>query len=429
MFLFYNFVLTLLSPIWVPWMIWRSKKRREAPNWQERQGNYQSIPKKKKHEKRIWVHAVSLGEVIASRPFLVALRTLAPNAKIILSTTTSSGHENAREKLDGLYDYLVYFPIDLPRFQLRAMQIVRPDAIAVMETELWFNFLWAAKVFETKTFIVNGRMSDRAFKNSQKFRWFYRSLFKMLDGCLVQSETDATRYESLGAQNIQILGNTKFDEAIGTVDESINWRSVLGIDPTDKVIVIGSTRSEFEEELVQNAVIPQLLADPTLRVIHAPRHLETADRILASWSGKLTKASQESLLRGGRRSAGDKSRYLVLDTYGELGGVFGIADIVVIGGGFDKLGGQNLIQPLALGKPVLHGPYMFNFREVAGQSVDIGASKICEDSASLQSNIKLLLENEHLRIEMSGRATALVQNNLGASDRYAKVVLKSIQQD
>ncbi|MEI8283057.1 MAG: glycosyltransferase N-terminal domain-containing protein, partial [Armatimonadota bacterium] len=128
MFFLYNLVVTLLSPIWVPWMMLLARKRQEAPNWRERSGNYQDIvARRDKTKRRVWVHAVSVGEVIAAKPFLQQLRTLAPDCEIILSVTTSSGHQTAREMEMPLYDSLVYFPIDVFKFTLRAMQWVRPD--------------------------------------------------------------------------------------------------------------------------------------------------------------------------------------------------------------------------------------------------------------------------------------------------------------
>ena len=423
MFLLYNLILTLLSPIWVPWMIWRSKKRQESPNWQERQGIYNSIPKKEKGEKRIWVHAVSLGEMIAVKPFLQELKQQKPEVKIILSTTTSSGHQSAREKLTEWFDYLVYFPIDLPRFQLRAMQRVRPDVIAIMETELWFNFLWAADVFNAPAYIVNGRNSDRAFKNSQKVKWFYKAMFKYLKGCLVQTQADAERFSYLGAQRVHVLGNVKFDEAASEIQSTTDWKKELYIPLNHRVVVIGSTRSEYEVELTQRAIIPILTENPHLTVIHAPRHIESAEEVMSAMKSLLPPNSSISC---GFRSKNEKATYLVLDSYGELAGVYNIADIVVIGGGFDMLGGQNLIQPLALGKPVIHGPNMFNFRDIATTSVSAGASMVCNTSLELQHSIESLLSDETQRGTMSQCASELVQKNLGASKRYAEAVLAEL---
>lgn len=436
MFIVYNLILTLLSPIWVPWMIWRTKKRKESPNWAERQGSYEkSLPAKGKNEKRIWVHAVSVGEVVAATPFLKELRAQNPKVKIVLSVTTSSGHQTAREKLNGLYDWLVYFPIDVPRFQLRAMQCVRPDVVAVMETELWFNFLWAADTFSVPVILVNGRSSDRAFSRSMKFRWFFRAMLKMVSRVLVQTEGDKSRFEQLGATTVEVFGNTKFDEAAGVVGaDPAHWRQELKIPEGRKVVVIGSTRSEFEEVLVANAFIGD--GRHNFVFVHAPRHLETADRLVETF-----KKVQRDTLSGlaledqgniasktvAKRTEGKFADYIVLDTYGELGAVYSIADVVVIGGGFDKLGGQNLIQPLALGKPVLHGPHMFNFRDVASASVEAGASIICKDGKELSENIDRLIKNREEAEKMSHAAKALVQKNLGASKRYAEAVLSVIK--
>ena len=415
-YLIYNFILTGLAPLWVPWMWLRTKKRGEQPNWAERQGNYEkSLPIKKKGDKRIWVHAVSVGEVIAAKPFLEQLRKQAPKAEIVLSVTTSSGHQTAREKLVGLFDHLVYFPIDMARFQLRGVQRIRPDVIAVMETELWYNFLWAADVFDVPVFMVNARSSDRAFRRSLKFRWFFAESLALVKEVLAQSEQDAERFRSLGAPRVRVLGNTKFDEAAGgSASDASDWRAKLGLDERP-VVVVGSTRSELEVKLVVEALAP---LKGSVQVIHAPRHLETA--------GEVVNAAQSAGFAVGLRSKAETSEYLVLDSYGELGAVYSVADVVIVGGGFDTLGGQNIIQPLALGKPVLHGPNMFNFREVAAQSVEAGASKICATSAELEAAVRELLGSVDQRTRMGSAASELVKANLGASERYAQVVLESL---
>ncbi len=417
MFILYNLALTLLSPIWVPWMIWRTRKRQEAPNWKERSGNYDGVVKvRDKKKNRVWVHAVSVGEVIAAKPFLSQLRQLAPDCEIVLSVTTSSGHQTAREMEMPLFDSLVYFPIDVPKFTLRAMQWVRPDVMVIMETELWYNFLWAADVFDVRTMIVNGRISDKAYKTDLKVSFFFRSLFKLMNRCLVQTETDKERFESLGAKGVEVFGNTKFDEASSVVSVDANeWREKLGIPTGKRVIVVGSTRSELEEQLVVDAFFQ--LKDVVF--VHAPRHIESAGRIIEVFQ-KQVGSSGKSI---GRRSLGESGDYLVLDTFGELGSVYSVADVVVIGGGFDELGGQNLIQPLALSKPVIHGPNMFNFRDVAASSVRAGCSIICDSSDEVATQIQSLLNDDERRKVMADGAKKLIADNVGASRRYAEAVI------
>ncbi|MBX3118250.1 MAG: hypothetical protein KF784_04235 [Fimbriimonadaceae bacterium] len=408
----YNLLLLILSPFWVPWMLWRSSRRKESPNWRERFGRYSFGPRK--DGKRIWIHAVSVGEVVAVLPILREVRKLLPDHEIILSVTTSSGHQTAREKAEGLFDHLVYFPIDLMRFQFNAMMRVQPAVVAVMETELWMSFLWQAKAFRASTLLINGRISDRSFPRSQKIAFFYRPLLGYVDHCLMQSEVDAERIKALGGQNVEVLGNCKFDEAVEGLDaNAAEWRRELKLPDGKPVLVIGSTRGEMEEKFVLEAIASVGL--DRVSVVHAPRHME---RVPA-----LAEQVQAAFGSVALRSKGEGGSYVLLDTYGELSKVYSVADIVVVGGGFDNLGGQNILQPLAHGKPVLHGPHMQNFRAVADAAQAAGASQTCGSPEELAAAINELLEDSVKRESMGAAAAKLVQGNLGASERYARVII------
>ena len=411
MYWLYNIFVLLLSPFWFTWMWLRARKRKEQPNWKERQGAF-DLPARK-DGKRIWFHAVSVGEVVAAMPILRELRSQLPDHEIVLSVTTSSGHQTAREKAEGLYDHLVYFPIDVARFQLSAMQKVRPSVVAVMETELWFNFLWAAKIFDVRTLLINGRISDRSFPRSRRIAFFYKALLKYVDRCLMQSEVDADRIKALGAAEVEVLGNCKFDQAMEGLDvDAAKLRQELGLVPDLPVIVVGSTRGDAEEDFVLKALVEVGLEK--VQVIHAPRHLESVPGLVEkarSWKAEV-----------GLRSAGHPARYLVLDTYGELAKIYAVADVVIIGGGFDNLGGQNLLQPLAHGKSVLHGPHMQNFREVTEAAGQAGAAWTCDTPEKLAGDIRLLLGDEALREKMGKAAKELIAQNAGASRRYAEAI-------
>jgi 3-deoxy-D-manno-octulosonic-acid transferase len=408
MFLLYNFLMTLLSPLWVPWMLLKARRRKERPNWKERQGDYDLTPRK--DGSRIWFHAVSVGEVVAAMPILRETRALLPDHEIVLSVTTSSGHQTAREKASELYDHLVYFPLDVARFQLAAMQRVQPQVVAVMETELWFNFLWSAKTFDAKALLINGRISDRSYPRARLLKFFYAGMLKMVDRCLMQTQKDAQRIASLGGRNVEVLGNCKFDQAIEGLDaDPAEWRDkLLGpTAPSVPVLVIGSTRGADEEDFVIEAL--KELVPARAIVIHAPRHLERAD--------DLERKVRKVFGQVGRRSENQPASYLILDTYGELSNAYSVADIVIIGGGFSNLGGQNLIQPLAHGKPVLHGPHMQNFREVAGQAVAAGASRVCASPQELRTAILELLENPALCERMGSAARELVRANSASGNK------------
>jgi len=411
MFLLYNFLLTILAPLWVPWMLFNSKKRKEAPNWKERTGE-PAVPERGA-KRRIWFHTVSVGEFVAATPILKELRKQLPNHEIVVSVTTSSGHKTARENGNGLYDYLIYFPIDVLRFQMAAIQRVRPDVVVVMETELWMNFLYAARTFRAKTILVNGRISDRAYPKSLKIKAYYRALFKNLNLCLMQSKTDVERIRSLGAKKAKMIGNCKFDQAIEGLDANrYEWEDKLGIDRDKPTVVVGSTRGAEEEKFVLDAL--ESIGFERFNVVHAPRHLERVDALAEQVKKR---AGKVALI-----SKGEKGSYLILDTYGELSHVYSVADVVIVGGGFAKLGGQNIIQPLALGKPVLHGVNMQNFKDVAAIAEAAGASISCTNEIELGNAVRRLLQDLDLRERMGDSAREVVLSNSGASAKYAKFI-------
>jgi len=411
MFLLYNFLLTIFAPVWVPWMLLKSRNRKERPDWGERQGRFDIPQRGEKH--RIWVHTVSVGEFMAATPVLKEIRKTLPDHEILVSVTTSSGHKTAREAEPGLYDHLVYFPIDVARFQLGAMQQVRPDVVAIMETELWMNFLWAAKTFGARTMLINGRISDRSFPRSMKVRPYYKTLLNDVDLCLMQSAVDVERITALGARSAKVVGNCKFDQATQGLDSAPNeWRQKLGIDSAKPTIVVGSTRGEEEELFVLEALTA--VGFDGVNVIHAPRHLERVSAL-----SELVKTQTGAVALRSREESGP---YIVLDTYGELGSVYCVADLVIVGGGFSNLGGQNIFQPLAHGKPVLHGPHMQNFRDIAAMADTAGAAKVCSTPDELAKAISEILKDKSLREKMGKQAGQLVQQNLGASKRYAKLI-------
>lgn len=409
----YNIAITLFSPIWVPWMLWRAKRRKEPVDWKQRTGELKI--QMRQGSRRIWFHAVSVGEVVASLPILREIRSFAPDAEIVLSVTTSSGHATAEDRATGLYDHLVYFPIDVPRFVLGSLVKVKPQVVAIMETELWFNFLWGAKSLKATTMLVNGRISDRSYPRSLKLQFLYESLLHELDFALMQSETDAYRIKHLGHKSPEVLGNCKFDEALaGTDADPAAWRQELGIAPDAFVVVVGSTRSDLEEDLVISALRDPRLAG--IQVVHAPRHLERAEQLAA-------KAKEFGV---GLRSRKETAPYLILDTYGELSNVYSVADVVVVGGGFDKLGGQNILQPLAHGKPVIHGPNMQNFRDASELAARARATATANTSQELADIIAGLKDDPAKRDAMGSAAAELVKAHVGASRRYAERIVAAL---
>ncbi len=414
MFFLYNLLLILTAPFWAPWMLWRTSRRKERPNWRERRGDYQDSMPEKGSRPRLWVHTVSVGEFVAAQPLLRELRSRLPEHEIVLSVTTSSGHGTAREAKERLYDHLVYLPLDLASFTRAAMRRVRPDALIVLETELWMNLFRAARGGGARIFVVNARLSDRSFPKASRLGFFYRPLLGMVRRVLAQSETDAERFRALGAKDVEATGNLKFDQALDGLDDATDWRRELGLDGR-AVVVVGSLRAEEF-----GGVARAISTEPTWQWVVAPRHLER--------TGEFVAALDEARAGGGYgyRSRGTYGGVTILDTYGELARVYRVADVAVIGGSFAKVGMQNLIQPLAHGKPVLHGPYTQNFRDVADLAKKAGASIVCEDANDLVRQLHRLIDDPERRARMGEAARALVEANRGASARMAEAILSSI---
>lgn len=410
MILLYNFLLVITAFFWLPWMILRARKRKEQPNWSQRAGDLKFTPGV--NPKRIWLHAVSVGEVMASLPILTELRKKLPGWEIVLSVTTSSGHETARTKAAGLYDFLIYPPIDLMRFTVRAMSRTKPAALVIMETELWYSLLWSAKEFGAATILANGRISDRSFSRSKHIAFFYKDVLSHFDHILMQTEQDKERILALGAPQAEVYGNTKYQEALDALTASPDhWRKELGIQPGEFVVFVGSTRGEEDETPVLEGIkmaFPDLAG---IKIIWAPRHLERA--------GDLAKRIAATLGPASMRSKGEKGQITLLDTYGELSQAYSAADVVIVGGGFANMGGQNLIQPLAHGKPVIHGLYMQNFRQAAQQAKEAGASLTVTTSADLAESLKKLKSDEALRTKMGLAGAEMVRSHAGAAERMA----------
>lgn len=415
----YNILITLTALIWAPMLALKARKRKEQPNWKERYGDLR--PNLDRSRPVVWIHAVSVGEVIAAEPVLGEIRKQAPDIQIVLTCTTSTGHATARERIvkQNLADHLHYFPIDVARFMWQATYRVQAHATVLFETELWLNFLYFSKAVESTNLLVNGRISDRSLRRARWVQFFYATVFQYLDHVLAQSNQDAERLKFLGAKHVEVVGNTKFDQAqSATAEDRQRWRQELGVLDDELLLVIGSTRGEAEEQFVLDAL--RSVDRSKLVVVHAPRHVENA--------AQLADRVRSLEPQVGLRSKGETARYLVLDTYGELANLYAAADFAIIGGGFEKLGGQNLIQPLAAGVPVLHGKHMHNFRDVASMADQAGASVSVETPAELAQWLQKWMQDPSDRQRRGAQGAELVKQHQGASHEYAERIIRAARE-
>ncbi|MEO6726403.1 MAG: 3-deoxy-D-manno-octulosonic acid transferase, partial [Blastocatellia bacterium] len=314
----------------------------------------------------IWLHAVSVGETLAAKPLIAALRERFPNHRLIISTTTMTGQAVARERLAEA-DGVCYFPFDWKFTVRRALNAIQPQIVILMESELWLNFLVECRVRNISTVVANGRISDRSFRRSRKFGFFIRRLYGLVTRFLMQSRVDAERAMKLGAspERVGVSGNLKYDirdtsesSALAETAKQLDDIFALSLSP---LIVAGST-SEGEEQILLEAFgqLQKLGRAENVRLLIAPRHPERFDAV-----AKLIRASR---LNWTKRSAGNQASktadVILLDSIGELAALYRFASIVFVGGSLVAKGGHNILEPAVFAKPIVVGPHMENFREI-----------------------------------------------------------------
>ncbi len=392
---------------------WALKKR---AGWSERFGKIEPMLSERWLSERwgsnskptVLLHAVSVGEVNALRA-LVPLLT--DQAAVVISTTTDTGLKHARSVFGDTCE-VVRYPLDCSWMVKRFLDTINPDAVALVELEVWPNFVKACKTRDIPIGLINGRISARSFKGYQKIRFFFKPTFARLDFACMQDQPYADRVTAMGATNAQITGTMKWDalDVFGPVPEpseaAIELADQLGLDLTQPIIVAGSTAPE-EEALLHNAC-PQ-----TVQLICAPRKPERFDEAAAAMPGCT------------RRSDGipkANPRHL-LDTIGELSTLYELADLVIIGRSFFNLHGSDPLEPAALGKPVLIGPQYSDFTSQIDTLLQADGIEVI-DQAGLGDRIAALLNDPTRRMELGDNARQCVARHQGASKVHADVLLK-----
>lgn len=336
----------------------------KASEWRQRLGRYprESSPRPGSSP-RLWIHAVSVGEVGVAGALLAALDRIQPGLDIVLSTTTPQGQELAQARFGGRAR-TIYFPLDLLGPVRRALRDLRPDVIACLETELWPNFLGEAQRLAIPTVLLNGRISERSFPRYRKLRWLLAPVLRGLAGMAMISPADAERIIAMGApaERVFVTGNMKgaglLERAEPPRAESL--RQTLQLSPEQPVMIAGSIR---DQEITW---LPEVFMDlvrerPDLVGIFAPRHLTRLGRLEEWFEQHGVPCQRYSGLVEGRevRRAG----VILVDRVGDLFDLYGLGDLAFCGGSLVPLGGQNILEPAAWGKVVFYGPHMENFLE------------------------------------------------------------------
>ena len=439
--LFYNIVLLLVSPVILAVLL---AKRRCRRGLLQRLGLKNSLsglfglsglsgrpdrlnePDRRDRPNRrvIWVHAVSLGEVVAVTPLVRELHRRHPEHRIVVSTVTETGREAVEQRLAGVADHC-YAPLDFPWVVSRFIKRLHPCLYIFVETELWPNLLWYLRRRGVPTALVNGRLSTRSFTRQQwaPVRSFYRTVLQGLSLCLMQSDRDVDRIVALGAEasRVRRTGNIKFDQPIPAVTERGATRARLGLQEGEQLVVAGSTHSGEEAMLVEcyRALVTRY---PSTVLLLAPRHIERAESVEA-----MVRASGFAVQRGstiqqasGLRSAGP--RVIVLDSRGELAAIYREAVVAFVGGTLVPVGGHNLLEPAQWAKPVLFGPYTDHCAEIADLLIQAGGGRRVLQAEDLTQQVMALFSDDEQRERMGRSARQVVEQNQGALQQTLEAI-------
>ncbi len=426
----YRLILGLAVPPLSLYFVWRiSRDRRYARDFSERLGSL-PFPFEPTPAGAIWLHAVSVGEVISAIPLLRSLRRHYPAAPVFLSCSTIAGREIASEKLTGVVTALFYSPLDYAFIVRRVLRKLKPSLVIVMETEIWPNLYREVKRSGAALAVVNGRISDRAFPRYRPWAWFLSAVLSQPDLLLVQSEEDGRRYGLLGApaDRVASAGNLKYDFNPGEGDIPTNLLDFIDHAGSSQIVIAASTMpprdaADVDEDDIVIAAYRQLAVEyPRLLFVLVPRRPERFEIVAA----KLEEAGIPYARRSHLPVTGTPPALpcvLLLDSMGELSRLFAIATVVFMGGTFPRRGGHNILEPAYFGKAVVAGPHMENFTAIAEEFTKAGALVRVAEPGDLAPAIGRLLYDSRRRTEIGERAQVLAAAKRGVTERIAERLL------
>lgn len=422
-----NTVYLALIFVALPWIVWSAVRHGKY-----REGFAEKllgrVPRREGGRPCIWLHAVSVGEVNLLQTTLTELRQRLPDADFVISTTTKTGHDLARQMYAE--HTVCYCPLDFSWAVDNALRRLRPDLLVLAELELWPNLIRSASRQGTKVAIINGRLSDNSFRGYQRIRPIVRHIIQSITLVVAQNNETAERFRRLGASNVVVSGSLKFDGARTNRDnqETRKLRELAAIEDDEVVLLAGSTQAPEEQYAID--AFRALQADhDKLRLILVPRHPERFDEV--------ARLLDESGLPWLRRSQLDRSQsvirnsqpaILLVDTIGELGAWWGTASIGFVGGSFGRRGGQNMLEPAAYGVATCFGPQTRNFRDIVGQLLAADAAQVVNDRAELEQFVERALNDRDWANHLGRRARELVVAQQGATLRTVDLLLPLIAQ-
>ena len=414
----YTVAVVVLAVLLSPWFLYQAIRYRKYIGSLSQRMGFLPVTFNFDGDESIWIHAVSVGEALTARAILPELRERYPGLKIFLSTTTLTGQQVARERLQDV-DAVFFFPFDLGIFVRRTLRLVRPRLFIMMETEIWPNLLRACRRQGIKSILVNGRISSRSYPRYRLARTFFRRVLADVDRFCMQSDESARRIIEIGADpaRVSVTGSLKFESLESpAVAEGRGARRVVRyfrVPPSRPVFIAAST-FRGEESAVLAAFAAVRRTQPTALLVMAPRKTDRfaeAEALARAEGLRVVRRTELAV------DAEPRADVVILDTLGELAHLFQIATVVFVGGSLVDVGGHNILEPAMYGKPIVFGPHMHNFAEISETFLRSQAAIQVADSAELTAAVVRLINDPVERARLGAAARALVEANRGAAPR------------
>jgi 3-deoxy-D-manno-octulosonic-acid transferase len=431
MYVLYSVLIVAFFAVMSPYLVYQAVRYRKYVASLPQRLGYLPLSFNLDGDQSIWIHAVSVGEVLTARALLPELRERYPRLRIVLSTTTMTGQQIARNNLQYV-DEVFYFPFDFGFIVRRTLRLVKPRLFIMMETEIWPNLLRACHRSGVKTMLVNGRISSRSYPRYRLARPFFRRVLAHVDRFCMQSEESARRIIDIGADRDRVIvtGSLKFDslEIPGSGAADRGRHRVLRyfrIGPDRPVVIAASTRKGEEEHVFEAFQRIRATMTDALLII-APRKPEQWDEVerlarRAGWN-----VARRSELRV---DAEPRHDVVLLDTVGELAQLYQVGTVVFVGGSLVDTGGHNILEPAVFGKPIVFGPHMQNFAEIAATFLERRAAVQVRNGRELETVLLDLLGDPVRRASLGAAARALVEANRGARSKSLAVIAQLLPQD
>jgi 3-deoxy-D-manno-octulosonic-acid transferase len=424
MYFIYNILLFSVSCLALPFILFAMLSTKKYRSGLSQKVGFvpDSILSRLSGERPVWIHAVSVGEVITTIPLIRKLKKKYPDQKIVLSTVTVTGNYtatlNAKEA-----DAVIYFPFDYPFIVKRVIKAINPKLFIILETELWPNFLRALKRKHIPSVVINGRISKDSYQRYRWTRFFFSKVLENIDAFYMQTDVDAQRIIDIGAPRDRVVtvGNLKFDQSlpIVTPEEKAQLYTTLYVKEGQKIFIAGSTH-RGEEDIILDIFKTLRKSHPDLILILAPRHPE---RFNEAWNliirHRLRGIKRTALTRQAQTNPYD---VILIDTIGELSKLYSIGTIIFVGGSLVPIGGHNVLEPVVHKKAVLFGPHMDNFLEISRHLKDNGGGLQVQTKEELLTHAQKLLSDDTARNDLGEKAFEIISRNQGAIEKAMEII-------